>query len=230
MPHSIQELVNLQAMRWEEQRRIADAGDRGEPALKAQRPVIVVSRQFGARGQEIGRLAAQRLGFEFYAQELVEAIAQTAHVRAKVVESVDERIQDFLDDWIAEQFGTERFSNSEYLKNLSKVVLTLGRHGRGVIVGRGAQFILDPALTLRVRTFAPLETRVRWIAQNERLDPVDARAKVLRIDSERAAFCRQHFNEDLDDPRHYDLLLNTGTLSLDTCAELVERAFRARFG
>src|SRR5215468_1865895 len=102
MRHSIQELVNLQALRWEEQRRAVDRAADAE--AHAQRPMIVVSRDYGAGGIDVGRRVAERLRFDFYGQELVEQIAQTAHVRRQVVESVDERVQDFLDDWIAEQF------------------------------------------------------------------------------------------------------------------------------
>jgi hypothetical protein len=31
------------------------------------------------------------------------------------------------------------------------------------------------------------------------------------------------------DPAHYDLIVNTGTLPIDACAEMAVRAFRARF-
>jgi len=110
------------------------------------------------------------------------------------------------------------------------VVLTLGRHGKGVIIGRGAQYILDPAQTLRVRAYAPLDVRVRRIAERDGIPVHEARARVLRVDAERAAFVRRHFNQEIADPNHYDLLCNTGSLSVEVCAEMVERAFRARFG
>lgn len=108
-------------------------------------------------------------------------------------------------------------------------MLTIARHGRAVIVGRGAQFILRPERTLRVRAFAPPEVRIARIAERDRISRDEARAVVLRHDAERNAFCRQHFNADPSDPHHYDLLLNTGTLSVETCADGVVGAFRARF-
>ncbi len=92
------------------------------------------------------------------------------------------------------------FAPSDYLRNLSKVVLTLGRHGKGVIVGRGAHFLLDPQATLRVRVIAPLETRVARIAARDGLSEDEARAKILRIDGERIAFNKQHYGADIADP------------------------------
>jgi cytidylate kinase len=163
------------------------------------------------------------------AQELVGQVAQEAHVRRQVIQSLDERTQDAIDEWIGAQFGGGRFSRSEYLHNLSKVVLTLGRHGQGILIGRGAHFILDPERTLRVRAVAPIAMRVARIAERSGAPHAEAQAEVERIDAERAAFCRQYFDRDLSDARHYDLVVNTGTLSELACADLVVRAFGARF-
>jgi hypothetical protein len=226
MALTIDHLVNRQILKWQAERQAAEQG-----ALEAGRhhPMITVTREYGARGAEIGSLAAERLGFHFYSQELVEQIAQEAHVRRQVIESVDERTQDAIDNVLGELFGGEYFAPSEYLRNLSKVVLTLGRHGKGVIVGRGAQFILHPDHTLRVRAFAPIEVRVQRIAGQRGLSADDARAEVLRVDAERAAFYKRHFGRDVRDPAHYDLLFNTGSLPVQACADIVALAFRKRF-
>jgi cytidylate kinase len=109
-------------------------------------------------------------------------------------------------------------------------VLTLARHGRGVIVGRGAHFLLDPKTTLRVRVIAPLEVRVARIAARDGLRDDEARAKILRIDGERVAFNRQHYGADIADPAHYDLVVNAGTLGLEGAAAGVIWTFRSRFG
>lgn len=196
------------------------------PLARGRKPVF--SRESGGRGAEIGRQVADELGFQFHAQELVHEIARRARVRNQLVESLDERAQDKVAQWASEMMEGGVFAPSDYLRNLSKVVLALGRHGRGVIIGRGAHFILDPARTLRVRAFAPLDARVAHIADREGLGLDEARSKVLRIDAERIAFHRQHFNVDVGDPVSYDVLLNTAALPIFACVELVARAFRAK--
>ena len=178
----------------------------------------------------MGRLVAERLGFRFYSQELIHDIAQEGRVRQQVVESLDERVQDGISEWVAGLIKRGVFASSDYLRNLSKVVLTLARHGKGVIIGRGAHFILDPKSTLRVRVIAPLELRVTRIAERDGLSEADARTKVLRIDGERTAFNKQHYGADLADPANYDLVVNAGTLGLEGAAEVTVGAFRFRFG
>lgn len=227
MARSIEQLVNRQFLRWVEHQKVQSKRD----STKAddQRPMIVMSREYGARGAEVGRLVAERLGFQFHSQELVHEVAKQARVRQQLVASLDERARDDIEQWVTELMEEGAFSPTDYLRNLTKVVLSFGRHGKGVIVGRGAQFILNPKRTLRVRAFAPLEARVRRIAARDGTNRSDARVKVLRIDAERIAFYRQHFDADVGDTHHYDLLLNTATLPVQACVDMVVRAYRARF-
>jgi cytidylate kinase len=224
---SVDHFVERQILLWQEERRIAER--KGIEGKTVQQPMICVSRQYGARGAEMGRLVAEQLGFRFYSQELIHDVAQEAQVRDQLIESLDERVQDSISSWVSGLIKRGVFAPSDYLRNLSKVVLTLGRHGKGVIVGRGAHFLLDPQATLRVRVIAPLEVRVARIAARDALGPDEARAKIQRIDGERMAFNKQHYGADIGDPSHYDLILNAGTLGIDGAAELTVRAFRIRF-
>ena len=53
--------------------------------------------------------------------------------------------------------------------------------------------------------------------------------KVQLVDSERAAFYRRHFNNDVADPLNFDLMLNTASLSVAQCADIVTHSFKRRF-
>ena len=82
-------------------------------------------------------------------------------------EQLDEKTRNLMFEWVVQQFGNESFTNTEYLRHLSHVVRTLAKFGKGVLVGRGAQFILSAASTLRIRTIAPLDKRIDRIAERE---------------------------------------------------------------
>jgi hypothetical protein len=225
---NVDHFVNRQILLWQEERKIAER--KGIEGKSVQQPMVCVSREYGARGAEMGRMVAEQLGFRFYSQELIHDVAQEAHVREQLVESLDERVQDSISVWVSGLIKRGVFASSDYLRNLSRVVLTLGRHGKGVIVGRGAHFLLDPQTTLRVRVMAPLETRVARIAARDELGEDEGRAKILRIDEERIAFNKQHYGADIADPSNYDLVVNAGTLGMEAAADLTVRAFRSRFG
>ena len=61
---SIDHFVDRQILLWQEERRIA--GRKGIEGKNAQQPMICLSRQYGARGAEMGRMVAEALGFRFY--------------------------------------------------------------------------------------------------------------------------------------------------------------------
>ena len=105
------------------------------------------------------------------------------------------------------------------LRNLSRVALP----------ERGAHLILNPTQTLRVRAYAPLEERVRYVARKEGLSLSAARRKVQTVDAERSAFYQRHFKNQVESPLNFDLMLNTGSLSVDECVEVVTLAFKRRF-
>lgn len=229
MARSIEQIVNQQVLRWLSEQQQAERPPESRVQV-SQRPMITVSREFGAYGGEMGRIAAEQLGIGFYAQELVHEVARRADVRKQVVEALDERTQSRIEAWIDNLMIVRRFTESDYLRNLSETILALARHRSGVIVGRGGHLILDPHRTLRVRCYAPLKHRVEYIARRDGLSLEEARLKVARVDEERREFHQRHFQSDITAPLNFDLMLNTAEMSLEECAAVVSQLFRIRFG
>jgi len=143
------------------------------------------------------------------------------------IASWSERFPRFIDELV--RIG--RFTPSDYMRSLSEVVLTLGRHGGSVVVGRGAFLILDPSSTLRVRCRAPLDWRVAQMAKRRNMSAADARSMVLRIDAERVDFYRDNFKVDVSEPEHFDLVLDTSRGAAEKASvDAIIDAFEARFG
>lgn len=192
-------------------------------------PVICMSREFGAQAGDLAQRVASRLDFDVCDQDLVDEIAKQAHVRRRVVESLDERMQSGIRDWVDEMMAQPRFTPSDYLRNLSQVVLTLGSHGRSVIIGRGAHLILNPSHTLRVRCYAPFRYRVEQVAARHDISISRAEVLTTRVDGERTEFYRRNFNIDVANANSFDLMINVSTMTLATRTALVVEAFEAKF-
>jgi len=220
---SPQELVDYHVTRWaQDQKRRASHG------LKL-RPVITMSRQYGALGEHLGRLVADKLEFQCWDQEILHEIARHAKMPSTLFESLDERKKDSVSQLIAVFDKNHHVTAGEYMHQLLRVLHTIATHGDAVIVGRGASYVLDPDSTLRVRTVCALDERVAGLVERKGLSEKEARERCLRIDRERQEFIRSHFDRDIDDPSGYDLVINTGTCSLDVAAEIIIGAVHARF-
>ena len=96
------------------------------------------------------------------------------------------------------------------------------------LAARGAHLILGDLCALRLCVTAPVETRVRTVMRYEELDADTARARVEASDAQRERFLRKHFRVEPDDPRQYDLVLNTANLPPQELVGIVMTALEAR--
>jgi cytidylate kinase len=217
---------------WAENRRVAAApGDRPPPTPHAF--TITIAREAGTQGTAVAQEVGKRLGWQLYDHELLERIAREMHVRAALLDSLDERRQSWLLESVEaflaapEASGWQPFvEESAYVRHLVETVLALGVHGECVIVGRGAAFILPAETTLRVRLVAPPKVRIATLSRNLGLPEKEAARRVRTLDRERVDFLRDHFLKDPTDPNQYDLVLNAGRLPVDAEAALIVEALR----
>ena len=192
------------------------------------RPVVTLSRLPGSGGEILGRKLAENLKIGYFDNEIIEAIAKSAKVGDTIVETLDEQDRSMLSDWISALLGDQQLWPYEYLHHLSRVVGAIAAHGHAVIVGRGAGFILPPEITLRVLVVAPMEDRVRNVAEMFKVSEEEARKRVTRAESERRAFIRRYFNADMMEPNYYDIIINTQYLTIDNGVDIVKTAYNTR--
>lgn len=239
MGRSVQQLANQQILKWLNERKLVqkssaegapDSASSRSSLRAAQKPMITISREYGAYGGEMGKIVARALHIDFHGQELVHQIAAHAHVREQVVQALDERAQGALRLWVDDLITIRKFESSDYLNALTETVGAIARHSRGVIVGRGAHLILDPARTLRVRVFAPFECRAEYVAEREGMTLAEARLKIARVDEERRQYFQEQFRTDITNAMGFDLTVNTSSFSLEAGAQVVAEAYRQRFG
>lgn len=214
------EVIRKQVEKWEE----AKAG--GRKAGDEQLSVITVSSQPGSGGSVIAKSVADQLGFDFFDKTLIEVIAESAHVSSKLVESVERESLSGVEDFIASFIKKEYLYPGLYLKHLMKVVSAIALHGKAVIVGRGANFIVPSELRFSLRTVASREKRIENIARTFGVSSEEATGRVLQRESQRSAFVRHSFHKEVSDPVHYDMVINTEKTSLEDTIQGVCAYFR----
>ena len=195
-------------------------------AVKAKPcPVITISREPGTGGSEIARRLALALKMDLVGAQIIQKIAESADISAKVIESLDEKELTRRDHWLSSLIEARHLWEDDYLYHLTKVIGTFGRQGNVIIVGRGAQYILPPEDTFRLRFIAPIEIKIQNVMRDFGSSSIDAEKYVIKTDSDRHAYLRKYFNADVTDPSHYDMVLNTGKLGIDGSVEAIKAAF-----
>jgi cytidylate kinase len=204
----------------------------GDSGMRA----VTVSREYGSGGGEIAKRLALRLGWQLVDHEMVAAVARELGLSAAEAAEHDERAKGFFDRLL---FGMQSIETNvlvnpplaretdgrAFHEALCRVVRAAVDAGPCVIVGRGAQRILaNRRDVLHLRVVAPLDLRVRYVARRESVGDDAARARIAAKERDRARYMQVHYQCSPDDPHLYDLVINTGILSLDDAAELVMRA------
>jgi hypothetical protein len=173
----------------------------------------------GSGGSRVGEAIAERLGFDFFHRKLLEAISASAQVQTATLDRLEKERFSGVQDFIASLLDTQYLPPTYYAEYLLKVVNAIGRRGRSVIVGRGANFILPPVYRYALRVVAPFEQRVRNVAEFYGISDEEAGKRIVNREERRAAFVRKTFGKDIADPVHYDLTLNTARVSIEDAAE-----------
>lgn len=192
--------------------------------------IITISREIGSGGHTIGRLAAERLGIPCYDQELIEKVAQESGLSQEYIleKGEDTPRTGLLTGTLFYDRSYSGFSVQDMLwEAQKKVILDLAGKGPSVIVGRCGDYILQgKADLLRVFVFAAPELRAQRLRETYGESEKNAIRRVEEKDKRRRAFYRLYTDIEWGETRNYDLTLNSGTLGIEECVNILCGAYR----
>jgi cytidylate kinase len=220
----IEALVDRQVERWSREERFGHV-----PQLPFPQPCVAFSQLPYAGGGEVAARVAADLDFGLFDSAIVREIARREGISESLVRGLDQRRRGVIERYIADVFQHHALTEDEYFRQAMRIVSTIGQRGRAVLVGRGAPFMLAPEHTLRVLVVASDAVRTERCAGDSGLSLEQARAQVAEDDRQRQDFLSFHFRIRQDDPRHYDITLNTDHLPFEQAAHVVVDLFRRRF-
>jgi cytidylate kinase len=189
--------------------------------------VVCISRTLGAGGEEVGRLVADKLGFDYVDEDIVRRAAERGDVTPEDVASAERR-QSLLRRLFTELgtgTGVETYGLAsapggdlpdDMRALIREAIEEVGARGNVVIVAHAASFALAGREgVLRILVTASPETRASRYE-----------GSIKDSDSERAAYLSRFYGVEHELPTHYDLVLNTDVVSVEKAAELVALAAR----
>jgi cytidylate kinase len=197
--------------------------------------VLTVNREFGSGGGRIAQRIAERLGWKLLDRDIIDAIAYAAHVDPKVVRHYDEHVDSWLKRINQQAMRSAAltaglaleensvFDAEEMVKLSQKIIEKAHADGNCVIVGRGAQCVLQHKTDVfHVFIYAPLKERIMRL--RTRLEAgADIEQRIRIVDDERAKYLYRYFGKRWCNPHLYDLMLSSHE-DEDETAQLIEFA------
>jgi cytidylate kinase len=231
MTRDIHQIVDAQVARWRMERQVQETASRidEKPSDGPPSHVVTIANPIGADARAIGSRVGELLGLATFDREIVEHIAKHVHVAVSTVETLDEHERGRFEEYVTSLLRERAFDVTDYLRELSRTVVALWKHGPCVLIGHGCIHVVPRASSLRVRVTAPVDVRVERVAKSGHFSPEEARRRVLQSDAEREAFHKRYFGVDVYDALLYDIVVNSDQLEQETCAVLIAEAYRAKF-
>lgn len=207
------------------------------------RRVVCISRLLGAGGRTVGRMVADSLGYRLVDEEIVQQAAESNGVsvdeladterRTKVIDRLTRNlaVAGGAASLMAAGAGTVDLSAGTDPKSLraliQKSIHETAERGDVVIVSHAASYALARRDdVLRVLVTASPETRAARAAQEGSLDSKKAAKAVADSDAARAGYLKRFYGVGDELATHYDLALNSDSLSVELMSDIVVRAAR----
>jgi cytidylate kinase len=184
--------------------------------------VLTISRTYQSGGHEIGKAVARETGYDFIDKtQIFSDLKALGEKWGRAFEESDEVTPSLWEknDWQYRGF----------IALIECIIYDYALKDRVVILGRGANFLLtDIPHVLRIRLMAPLKVRVeRAIIKNETARET-AELLIKKTDQDRAGYIRSIYKKNWEDPKNYDLVLNTADYSIDQLTRKVTEALIER--
>ena len=178
--------------------------------------VIAMTREMGTLGKDVAQGLADQMGLKVVHHELVEhGVAERLGMAESAVHRYLEGNASLLERWKIDSNRLSLYTAEE--------ILHLAREGSVVIRGWGATGLLrEVPHVLRVRVCAPMAFRERVMMERLGIKEVGVvRREIERNDAAHARATQGRFGVDWQDPLLHHMVLNTGSVPIETCVELV---------
>ncbi len=190
--------------------------------------IITISRQFGSGGRSIGKLVADKLGYDYYDSELVERVAKETGFDPEYIADAGEyapgrsMLSYAFSSPVPHSHGAGMNTNDYLWAAQCKVILELAEKGNCVIVGRCADYILrERDDCFNVFIHADTDYKAKRIVELYGVTNKSPEKRLAEKDAKRKVNYKYFTGRDWGDTRNYHLCLDSSFFGHDECADII---------
>jgi cytidylate kinase len=197
-----------------------------------QAPVfITVSRQPGAGAISFSHRLAERLNeqgpdcWSAWDRELVEKVSAESGIAKEIINTIGNSHHNWLEEMLQNLAVSENppdLVERRAYKRMAMAIRALATAGHAIIVGIGGAFITEGMPSaIHLRLIAPLEYRIKSMAERDNTSLHRAAERLIEIDRRRSEFYRRYWPGKVISPDTFTMTLNSAEMSLDELVECV---------
>ncbi|MDO4941619.1 MAG: cytidylate kinase-like family protein [Lachnospiraceae bacterium] len=189
--------------------------------------IITISREYGSGGRDIAKMTAEKLGYTFYDQAIINTVSEATGLNPDYIKKFGENTRrSHIFNYGYNGYmgiGFTGFSLPDYLwQKQRELILYIAGIGNCVIVGRCADYILrERDDCLNVFIHADMESRKKRAIEVYG-DPNKNIEKVLKDkDKTRKTNYRYYTDQIWGDASNYHLTLDSSEFGIEKCADFI---------
>ena len=200
----------------------------GTEKPEAQHTVITIAREYGSGGHLLGEMLSRELGIRLYDKDLIRMAAQRSGMNEEYIVRNEQSIPSF---WLkcilsknSEQPLEASLSSDDVLFVAeSRIIQEIAERESCIIVGRCADYILkDYPKVIKIFCYSDVASAVERCIKEYGLKPENAEKEIRSVNRNRIHHYEYYTGERWGEPHHYHLMLNTGSIGLETACALVK--------
>jgi hypothetical protein len=184
--------------------------------------ILTTSRQLGTGNRKVRQAIISWLGYQSVdKQKLLDEIRPLGKNWERWAEELDRTCPSIWEkyDWSFKGFGAL----------VQSILLDYALRDNVVLTGRGANFLLENIPNaFRIRIVAPMDQRIDQIAEWKSVSKETAQWMAEKADRDSAGFVQALYGKDINDPKYYDVVFDSGVKTIDEIALEVKEALVAR--
>ena len=190
---------------------------------------ITISRQYGSGGRRVASMLSEKLGINFYDNNLLLIAGEKYGLSPGLMNEYDEKKNSSFLYGIG--MLADGYTNEErimlpyklFQAQKEAILRLMGEEGACIFVGRCADQILkDKKDVLKVFIYASeMEDRVNRIKGLDNISQRQALDRIAVKDKQRKDYYHFHTGQEWGKKENYDLCLNTSTLGYETCVDII---------
>lgn len=190
--------------------------------------IITIAREYGSGGHLLGEMLSKELGIKLYDKEFIGMAAKRSGMDESFIARNEQSIPSFWLKCIMSKNSEQPIEGSISSDDVlfvaeSKIIQELAEKEPCIIVGRCADFILqDYPKVLKVFCYSDIENAVSRCVSEYGIKRENAESEIRRINRNRIHHYEYYTGRKWGEPHHYNLMLNTGTISLETACKLIK--------
>ena len=193
--------------------------------------IITISRETGSGGHTVGKMLAERLGYDFYDKEIITEIAIEMNVDEKLISDNGESMSDATYMDMVSGFvpfsRKERVPFEEIKGAQDKLLTQIAERGNCIIVGRGADYIFaNRKDAFHVFIHADMDHRVARVQRHDGITGQDKRIRrELEVkDHSRGMYYQYFTGREWGKVGNYNLSIDTSVFTKTQAVELIMAA------